>query len=222
MLRRLYSPLITTGWDSDMKLEEKTRWAQWFSTMSDQLEITFPRSTQPPDALGNPRLAGFCDAVGKALCATVYIIWQASLRQPTSRLLMGKCRVAPLLGYTIPRGELQSLVVLHHLILIVAEAFPVRFDSILTFTDSTSSIGAIRKSASVLKPFFANRASDILQLRQQLGELTDNLVPVQHMAGNLNPANLVTRGQAGLKDLGEGYKWQHGPSFLLLPFEDWI
>ena len=35
--------------------------------------------------------------------------------------------MAPLSGTTVPRGELQALVVLHRLILTVVEAFPYRF-----------------------------------------------------------------------------------------------
>ena len=49
------------------------------------------------------------------------------------------------MGTTIPRGELQGLVVLHRLILAVVEAYPYRFKSIDAFTDSLCSMGALEK-----------------------------------------------------------------------------
>ena len=155
-MRRLYTSGSTRGWDDDIANDEKKTWSTWFRELLKQPEIRFPRSTKPEDAQGQPRLVGFCDALDQAVCAVLYVVWMRCQGQPTSRLLIGKCRVTPLLGTMIPRGELQSLVITHRLAQVVAEGFLSRFASISMYTDSMSSIGAMAKSGSVLRPFFAN------------------------------------------------------------------
>ena len=176
---------------------------------------------RPPGAVGSPRLAGFCDASLLAVCVGVYVVWTHADKVNTSRLLMGKCRVAPLLGMTIPRGELQSLTMFHRMLLVVAEAFPVRFATISAYTDSLCSVGALHKNGALMKPFFSNRVSEILQLWSQLTELTDGLQPVHHVIGSDNPADIGTRGQAKPGDLEAGSKWQEGPKFLQQDFKEW-
>ena len=198
-------------------MEEQRLWALWFRGLLDPVEAIFPRATRPPGAKGRPRLAGFCDASMVATCVAVYVVWEMS-DKISSRLLMGKCRVAPLLGTTIPRGELQSLTILHRVLLVVVEASPYRFLSVSAFTDSLCSLGALSKPGSAMRPFFTNRVSEILRLRLQLQELTDCLVPVQHVKGTDNPADVGTRGQVGLQDLGPNSIWQGGPDFLTAPF----
>ena len=130
LLRRLYAPEVVKGWDQELPTTEKKLWGNWFTTLLETDEITFPRLTHPLDAVGPPRLAGFCDASMLAVSVAVYVVWKNCRGEPISRILMGKCCVAPLLGLTIPRGELQLLTILHHLVLVIVEAFPVCFASI--------------------------------------------------------------------------------------------
>ena len=221
LLRRLYGPTFKGGWDADLPQEEKSRWAAWFKNLLAPVEAVFPRSTKPKGAVGRPRLAGFGDASSTALCAVVYIIWTDDEGRHHPRVLTGKCRVAPLLGTTIPRGELQALVVLHRLVLAVLEALPYRCVSVSTFTDSLCSLGAVHKPSSALKPFFGNRVLEILRIREQLITLTDDLAPISHVPGESNPADLGTRGLVSVGDLGPDSYWQTGPAYLLEDFEKW-
>ena len=126
------------------------------------------------------------------MCVCVYVVWDLMPEGHSSRIMIGKCCVAPLLGMTIPRGELQSLVILHRVLLVVLEAMPTRTRSVSCFTDSLCSIGAYNKLGGTLRPYFANRVAEVRQLRVQIGEITDCLVPIQHIAGSLNPADIGT------------------------------
>ena len=177
LLRKLYGPQFDAGWDSALPQEERERWAAWFGDLLTPSEATFPRSTRPRNAAGAPRLAGFGDASLSAICAVLYVVWSDRAGRNHSRVLTGKCRVAPLSGTTVPRGELQALVVLHRLILTVVEAFPYRFQSVSTFTDSLCSLGALQKPCSSMKPYFGNRVLEIVRLREQIGTYTGRSRP---------------------------------------------
>ena len=209
------------GWDADLPMEEKSLWVSWFRSLLCPVEAVFPRSTRPPHAVGAPRLVGFGDASMTALCVVLYVIWTDKQGRHHPRILTGKCRVAPLLGTTIPRGELQALVVLHRITATAIDAFPCRFASVSTYSDSLCSLGALHKSTSALRPYFANRVMEILRIREQLREFTDDLDPVSHIRGEDNPADLGTRGLVSVGDLGPGSTWQTGPEFLTRDYETW-
>ena len=221
LLRRLYAPHIKGGWDFDLPQEEKGRWAAWFRSLLVPVEAAFPRSTKPPGAVGLPRLVGFGDASMLALCVMLYVVWTDGDGRNHPRVLTGKCRVAPLVGTTIPRGELQVLVVLHQLAMTVVEAFPYRFCSISTYTDSLCSLGALHKPSSAMRPYFGNRVLEILRICQTLESYTDDLAPVAHIPGDENPADLGTRGLVSVGDLGPGSFWQQGQKFLQCSYDTW-
>ena len=197
------------------------RWSAWFRTLLEPVEAVFPRSTKPKGAVGAPRLVGFGDASMLALCVCVYVVWTDADGCNHPRILVGKCRVSPLHGTMIPRGELQAIVVLHRLVATVLEAFPFRCASVSLYTDSLCSIGALNKSCSALRPYFANRVLEVHRLRGQIATLTDDLAPVSHIPGDINPADQGTRETVGLEDLGPGSQWQTGPEFLLQNYENW-
>ena len=62
---------------------------------------------------------------------------------------------------------------------------------------------------------------EITRTREQLAELAENLPPVSHIPGEINPADLGTRGQVTIGDLGPGSTWQTGPDFLTTDYERW-
>ena len=221
MLRRLYDVEQVSGWDQDVPRGEKQRWASWFASLLASGEAVFPRSTRPENAVGRPRMVGFCDSSEVAVCASLYVVWETLRDGMSSRLLMAKCRVAPLLGMTVPRGEMQALTILTRLLLVVAEAFPEKFLSISSYTDSMCSLGALAKMSTTMKPYFGNRVSEIHHVRARLAELTDDLPPVHHIPGQDNPADIGTRSGVRVDELTLGSLWQTGPAFLREAFETW-
>ena len=57
---------------------------------------------------------------------------------------------------------------------------------------------------------------------EALGMESDAVVePVTHVASALNPADLGTRGNVKIEELGAGSRWQTGPEFLTSPREQW-
>ena len=75
LLCRLYTPEYVTSWDQDLPSEEKQRWASWFRSIKSAEKAVFPRAMRPRQAMGQPRMAGFCDSSEVAMCAAIYVVW---------------------------------------------------------------------------------------------------------------------------------------------------
>ena len=129
-------------------------------------------------------------------------------------LMMAKSRVTPINGTTVPQAEMQSLAMLTRGLLMIAKTMPDKPERAIICGDSECSIAALKKTGGVLGPYFANRVSEIQENISQLEELVDKVEPVQHIAGDLNPADLGTRGHATLEELDKDSIWQNGPKFL--------
>ena len=129
-------------------------------------------------------------------------------------LLLSKSRVSPVHGTTVPRAELQSLTVLSRILPVVARALPERPERAIPVGDSECSIAALEKTGGVLGPYFGNRVAEIHENFKILMELVDEVEPVWHIPGTMNPAILATRGQATPSQVGQGSIWQNGPAFL--------
>jgi hypothetical protein len=220
-LRELYQTDQMTGWDGAISPTAREQWISWITAMQSMAAVSFPRSTKPAGSLGRPGVAGFADASLSAFCATVYMVWTDQQGVIQSRLIMGKCRVTPLHGTTIPQAELQALVILLQLMRIVIQGLGFRPLWVQAFSDSTCTIAALKKSGAQLKPFFANRVAEANGLLAELSKMTEYLGAVGHVPGHDNPADIGTRGLASLADLGPGTLWQEGPAFLKVNREQW-
>ena len=67
---------------------------------------------------------------------------------------------------------------------------------------------------NILKPRFENRVSEVVEHRQDWERRGIRVDPIQHWPGITNIADIVTKGQAGPKDVAPGSVWQEGPSEL--------
>ena len=52
-------------------------------------------------------------------------------------------------------------------------------------------------------------------------DLMDDLAPVHHVKGDINPADQGTRGNVSVANLGLRSRWQTGPDFLCEPYKLW-
>ena len=98
-------------WDTDLPKEEKEQWVGWLLELADETGVTMRRTVRPEGAIGDPVLAGFADASIEAMCAVVYCVWD-STEGPKSNLLLSKVQVTAVNGKTVPRAELQAMVIL--------------------------------------------------------------------------------------------------------------
>ena len=59
--------------------------------LEEEAGVTMSRCVRPEGAIGEPSLAGFSDASASAVCAVVYVVWDAAPQQE-ARLILGKVR----------------------------------------------------------------------------------------------------------------------------------
>ena len=76
-------------------------------------------------------------------------------------------------------------------------------------TDSQCTISALGKSNGLLAPFFASRISESIE---NLSEVAEETVvnPIQHVPGNLNPADILTRDTTAPQKSMDDSVWQIG------------
>ena len=120
----------------------------------------------------------------------------------------GKVRVAPIHGTSVPRAELQAMVMIVRIITIVLRAAAFMCNRVSLATDSACCIAALNRPGATLHPYFANRVAEIThsltELRQ---EFEGEIESFSHIEGKLNPADVGTRSGTRLSDLGPGSKW---------------
>ena len=98
------------GWDDPLPPDLMIRWRLLVEELVCSPAITVQRSARPPDAVGQPYLVIFSDGSSVAYAAVVYMIYQLIDLKFAARLLLSKARVAPLTGMTVPRTEMNGLV----------------------------------------------------------------------------------------------------------------
>ena len=224
---------LALSWDDSLSDSVTAKWLELIAETVKSGSICFPRTTRPSTAVGKPGIVTFGDGAFSAFCASVYIRWEISCSHGSAdecqgdfvaTLLCAKAKVTPHTGFTIPRSELSGCVLESRLALTTVKALQSEVSmqptSVVMLSDSSCSISAVEKSTSVLKPFFHNRVSEI---QENIVEMKNYCIveDFQHVRGDLNPADLATRGVAKAVDLGPGSFWQQGPSFLCLRRELW-
>ena len=221
LLRELYGK-TDPGWDHPLAPSQQLAWKRWVQRLQRGPVVSFPRTTRPPGAHGAPSLVGFSDASLTATCALIYILWKVEGREEVSaRLLVAKSRVTPIHGMTIPRAELQAMVILLRLTATVLKASEEKFERVTVATDSKCVLAALSKPAPSMKPYFANRVAEVWTLMAEIGEMVPQADFPLFVPGILNPSDLGTREGVKKEELGPQTVWQQGPAFLREKRESW-
>ena len=125
-------------------------------------------------------------------------------------LIASKTRVDPIKRQTIPQLELLGTVVLSRLVSSITASLPSPVPAFY-WTDSMVALHWIR----VIKPwkqYISHRVAEIRRLT--------TCEQWQHCPGDINPADISSRGTSGDK-LAENGIWWKGPEFLWLPNSQW-
>merc|ERR1711867_372604 len=110
LLRELYGKGKEGAWDTPLPREQVVKWSALISEAQRTPHIVFPRQLSPQGG-EHPELISFWDGSLSAYGACSYLRWSLPSGVVFVRLVAGKCRVAPLVGATVQRMELQGLTV---------------------------------------------------------------------------------------------------------------
>ena len=200
------------GWDEKLPNCLESSFQNWLKGLSALEKVVIPRryfDVPWTECMSGIELHAFGDASLKGYGAVVYLRFQLSSGEICCTLVRSCARVAPLERKTLPRLELLGSLVTAQLLASVIRSLNLSGDVNYTcWTDSMVALGWIQGLPSKWKPWVANRVSSIQALT--------NSQRWKHVAGQDNPADLLTRGLSADK-LVDSDLWWHGPSFLRKP-----
>ena len=230
-MKKLFELDKPLSWDDEIPDQLREGWINLITEALENPILYFTRTTRPNyEVIEAIYIVGFADGSFAAFAACVYLVWEEKPCQKGSshvryfaQLLCSKCRVTPLDGFTIPRSELSGAVLLSRLMFTVIRALiklGIPILGSIMLLDSTCSISTLEENARKLKPFFHNRRAEILDNIAEIRKLCP-MEDVHFVPGKLNPADIATRGNTKITEMGPGSVWQSGPDFLCSPRSEW-
>ena len=226
LMKQVFEDKNISSWNDIIDDQTKLSWVELIKEAVHIGAICFPRTTRPPTAVAGPEIVSFADGSFEAFSAAVYLRWPTKCAHAVNEnctgdfeahLLTAKAKVTPLNGMTIPRSELNGVVLESRLSLTVARALNSEVElkpvGAILLADSECSISALEKSTSSLKPYFHNRVMEISENLEEIGKIC-KVEPIFHVPGSLNVADLATHNGVKAADIGPYSYWQRGPKFL--------
>ena len=109
--------------------EFESRWHGWLSSLNDLDCIRVPRTlfNVSLSKMHDLELHVFSDASERAIAAVAFIVGTSDCNTQHVSFVIGKSKVAPSKGHTIPRLELCAAVLATELYLLVTENLCVKF-----------------------------------------------------------------------------------------------
>ena len=216
---KLFDPL---GWVfpilSPFKIFLQDLWIEgleWDKPLNEQLFSTWKSIRNQLDGLNNIRiprwlgcnsetswsLHGLSDASKRAYSACIYYVPESG---PTM-LICAKSRVAPVNTISIPKLELSGALLLSRLIDYILPTFTCKPCKVHCWNGSRNMLCLLRSSSAKLKPFKANRVSEIITTLPN--------ARWRYVLFAENSADCATRGMSA-KELETFPLWWSGPSWL--------
>ncbi|XP_033755843.1 uncharacterized protein LOC117338595 [Pecten maximus] len=199
LLREMMSVTSSNDWDDPLPESLYGQWCLWVNSMHNLENLSIPRvycDISFDDALRREVLV-FADASKDAIAAVAYL----KLYDPSRfsiGFLLGKAKLAPTHGHTVPRLELCAAVLATEIAETIRVQLDIPQDSFQFFSDSQVVLGYISNESRRFYVYVGNRVSKIRLFSKPTQW---NFVPSE-----CNPADVATRGLDA----------------LLLPDSSWI
>ncbi|XP_052271598.1 uncharacterized protein LOC127872309 [Dreissena polymorpha] len=176
-----------TDWDSPLSPDHKEAWQQWAQSLTSFRNIQVPRLylDRSLDLSEDIELHIFSDASEKAISAVTYLCDKTTDGCSRFAFVLGKAKLAPTLGHTIPRLELCGAVLAVELWELVTENLDVKPSVVKFYTDSKVTLGYIANDTRRFYTYVANRVE---RIRSCTNPAQWNYVPT-----HLNLADSATR-----------------------------
>ena len=211
----LISPKITlqsmwkekVGWDDLIPESLLNTYTEWLSTLPEFGNVKVPRWFGFPIKKDDRdvELHIFSDASLKAFSSCAYFR-AVKDEDVTCSFIVGKSRLAPIKGSTIPRLELQAGVLASRIKHCIDDEIRLPIDRSFMWSDSMVVLAYIRNEEKRFSSYVMNRTNEI---REKTDVKDWNFVP-----GKLNSADLGTRPITDKMDGKPIDTWVNGPDFL--------
>ncbi|XP_052062914.1 uncharacterized protein LOC127702663 [Mytilus californianus] len=204
LLRKIVSE--TVDWDQPLSDERAAEWKSWRDTLIAIETLRIPRTYVPYlSKTATKELHVFSDASEKAIAAVAYLRTTDSSDEPNIGFILGKAKVAPTSGHTIPRLELSAAVLAVEITQTVMDNLDLHIDTVKFYTDSKVVLGYISNET---RRFFIYVANRVEKIRKFSSPSQWNYVPT-----NRNPADSGTRSVPAHEI--HSSEWLLGPKQLL-------
>ena len=204
----------TIDWDAPLPEDRRNDWESWRDSLILLEKMKIPRSYfgVALSDISRLELHIYSDASEKAIAAAAYCVGYRGEMILSKSLVMGKAKVAPKNGHTIPRLELCAAVLATEIYDTVLTESGLSFHETFFYSDSRVVLGYIQNKTRRFYTYVSNRVDKILRLTKPEQWLYINTAD--------NPADCATRpGQVtNLMDS----KWIHGPSNIQVHDKDQI
>ena len=206
LLREMMSTSENTGWDEPLDDSFRLRWIAWVESLCYLEDLRIPRMICRLSVEHSSRVEVhiFADASKDAIASVAYLKVFSDDDTSDVGFLLGKAKVAPSHGHTIPRLELCAAVLAVEIAETIKEEMGFSYDMFHFYTDSRVILGYIANTTRRFFVYVANRVSRI--------HAFSGADRWKHVPTDQNPADLATR-SFHARDL-PGSRWILGPSFL--------
>lgn len=211
-LRETWS--LKLGWDDQLPTDLRAKWVQFFCTLFQLEQLNLDRSLRPPNSIGQPWLIIFSDGSDLAYGFTAYIRWQLDSGDYWCRLIMAKCRIAPLNKLSTPQMELNAAVLSKRGRKVIQKEMRFDFEKVLHIVDSETVLNMINKTSTRFKIYEGVRIGEIQ------AATSGDMSCWAWISGHHNVADWLTRGRPP-QDLNRRSHWWNGPPILYQPIEEW-
>ncbi|KAL4224489.1 hypothetical protein ACF0H5_015190 [Mactra antiquata] len=195
-------------WDMPLSYNLEPMWIKWKHSIQNLRTITIPRSYTSMSYSGAKEVSVliFSDASEKAIAAVSYLRLEDEDGHIRGGFLLGKAKLAPATGHSIPRLELCAAVLAVELAETINTQLDIPVQNMTLFTDSKVVLGYICNKTRRFFTYVSNRVERILNIT----------CPEQwrYVQTDKNPADFATRCTSEVPDINDSV-WIKGPTFLL-------
>ena len=205
-MRRLLKGIWTKNgqlWDTEVEPGDEAEILRWKEQLPIVAETSIDRRYFNRERV-KAELHVFADASEDTMCAVVYLRSQSKEYSVDLAFVIGKCRVAPMRHFSIPRLELQEAVMAMRLKEQIVEEHEMKISSCNFWSDSTTVLKWTHSSHRKQQVFVANRVAEILY--------TTHVSQWKHVSCINNPADVGTRA-INIEELKRS-EWLNGPAWL--------
>ena len=201
LLREATPPGV--DWDDPLSADHQKKWSEWKESLQNLQDVTTPRMFTTMSVSSSAKIAVyiFSDASEKAIAAVAYIkVWDKEGNTSVG-FLLGKAKVAPSKGHTIPRLELCGAVLATELAEIISAQLDVPMSFMTYFTDSKVVLGYIGNQTRRFFTYVSNRVEKIMRVSSSS--------QWRYVSTARNPADCATRCSTSVNNI-KGSIWFSG------------